>query len=120
MSPTPTEIVERYFRAMAAGQSAQEELLSLFTEDAVYVEPFAGPTRTHEGLPAIRACIEASWAYAPPDLRLQVDRIDARGAEVLALWTCTSPAFPAPVRGEDRYEIRAGRIARLEVRIVGS
>ena len=120
MTPSPTEVVERYLRAMAAGQPAQDQLLALFTDDAVYVEPFAGPTRTHAGLAAIRAAVEASWATAPPDLRLHVDRIDAEGAEVRAAWTCTSPVFPAPVRGEDRYTIRAGLIARLEVRIMGT
>ena len=114
----PRAVVDAYFRAMQQGQHGQEDLLALFTEDAVYIEPFSGPTRTHTGLPAIRACVEASWAYSPPDLRLTVDRVDVDGAQVRARWTCTSPVFPAPVHGEDRYVVREGRIARLEVQIL--
>lgn len=35
-------LVERYFRAMQRGQEGEEELVALFAEDAVYVEPFSG------------------------------------------------------------------------------
>lgn len=117
MSEAPAKVVERYFKAMAAGQPAQEDLLALFAEQAVYTEPFTGAARTHRGLPAIRAAIEASWANTPPDLRLEVQRIDADGDRVQAEWTCSSPVFPAPVRGVDRYRIRAGRIEELVVEI---
>ena len=119
MTQDAREVVDAYFRAMQRGQHGQEELLALFADDAVYIEPFTGTSRTHVGLAAIRACVEASWAYSPPDLRLEVDRVDVDGPRVQTRWTCTSPAFPAPVHGEDRYLVRSGRIAHLEVRILG-
>lgn len=115
----PRAVVDAYFRAMQQGQIGQEALLALFADDAVYTEPFTGTPRTHEGIRAIRACVEASWAYSPPGLVLAVDRVDVDGARVLARWTCSSPAFTAPVKGQDRYLIRDGKIARLEVEIVG-
>lgn len=118
MPAEPRAVVDRYFKAMQSGRERQEDLLALFAEDAVYIEPFAGPTRTHVGLAAIRRCIEASWSYAPPDLRLTVDRIDVDGTTVRAWWTCSAPAFAAPVRGEDRYQIREGKIVHLEVRLL--
>ena len=120
MSESTRALIDSYFEAMQAGRAAEADLLALFTDDAVYVEPFSGETRTHEGKEQIRACLRASWEGAPPDLTLHVNRIDIDGATVSADWTCESPAFDAPVRGRDEYLIRDGRIARLEVRFVSS
>lgn len=115
MNMLPRDVVDAYFRAMQTGAEAATDLFSLFAEDAVYIEPFGGESRTHAGLPAIQACLRESWTRVPPDLKLAVDRIDVDGAVVTSLWTCTSPAFPGPVRGRDVCTVRDGRIARLEV-----
>jgi uncharacterized protein (TIGR02246 family) len=106
------ELIERYFRAMQRGPEAEDELVALFAEDAVYVDAFGGGV--HEGREAIRAWLDGSWSDAPADLRLTVERIDAAGEEVVAHWTCHAPAFAGPARGRDRFTVRDGRIARLE------
>ncbi|MEO0602824.1 MAG: nuclear transport factor 2 family protein [Myxococcota bacterium] len=111
----PVEVVETYFRAMQRGAQAAEELFALFAEDAVYIEPFSGETRTHTGKPAIERYLTASWDQAPPDLELQVDRVDLDGEIVVSEWTCRSPALPRPFRGRDRCTVQEGRIQRLEV-----
>jgi ketosteroid isomerase-like protein len=110
-------IVERYFKAMQRGPGGEDDLLALFADDAVYVEPFGGDQAPHVGTAEIRAWLKASWDSAPPELVLRVDRVQVDGDQVQADWTCTSPALPEPVRGVDRYTIRGGRIARLETRL---
>ncbi len=117
---TPVEVVTAYFEAMATGASAAKELLALFARDAVYTEPFSGETRTHRGRDAIAAYMESSWATAPPDMTLNLDRIDIDGEVVVSLWTCSSPAFPAPVRGRDRCVVQGGLITNLEVKLLDS
>ena len=106
------DLVERYFSAMQRGRLGEEDVLALFTEDAVYAEPFSGGV--HTGLDAIRAWLSASWESAPRDLRLIVDRVEAAGDVVEAEWTCESPDFAQPARGHDRFTVRHGKIARLE------
>lgn len=110
------QTVERYFRAMQAGQAGEEELLALFTDDAVYIEPFTnnGRPSTHDGKPAIRAWLANEGRMRPDDMELTVDRIDMEHGRLRAEWTCTSAAFPGPMRGRDVYELRDGKIARLE------
>lgn len=117
-SPQDRALVDRWFEAMRAGADGEERLLALFAEDAVYVEPFAGSSRTHSGKSAIRACFAASWEDAPPDMTLTVDRVDMDGGAVRSLWTCESPVFPGPMRGEDRYTFEDGHITRLETRFL--
>jgi ketosteroid isomerase-like protein len=109
-------LVERYFRAMQRGQEGEEELVALFAEDAVYVEPFSDEQAPHVGRAEIQVWLHASWDRSPPELTLRVDRVRVDGDLVEADWTCTSPALPAPIEGVDRYTIRDGRIARLETR----
>lgn len=112
----PKAVVERYFEAMRAGASGGGELLALFADDAVYIEPFGGEERTHVGKKDIEACFRGGWEATPPDLRLEVRRIDVDGDTVRSEWTCTSPAFDAPVKGIDVCVVRDGLIRRLEVR----
>ena len=109
-------VVERYFRAMQRGREGEQELVALFAEDAVYVEPFGGDQAPHVGRAEIQAWLHASWDASPPELTLRVDRVRVDGAQVEADWTCSSPALPAPIEGVDRYTIRDGRITRLETR----
>jgi ketosteroid isomerase-like protein len=109
------ETLERYFHAMQRGPDGEEELVALFAEDAVYIEPFGG--QQHIGRDAIRAWLHASWRERPPGMRLTVDRLDVVEQTVEASWTCESDAFRRPARGRDRFTIRDGRIARLESRL---
>ncbi len=93
--------------------------MALFADDAVYVEPFGGETRTHVGKDAIRASLRAGWANHLPEMTLTLHRVDVEGAALRMEWTCASSAFPAPMRGTDRFVLRDGKIARLETRILG-
>lgn len=107
-------VVEAYFRAMQAGAAGGDEMMVLFAEDAVYVEPFTGQARTHTGRAAIRQNFIDSQRYAPPDMRLTLDRVDLAGDQIRSEWTCTSPAFPHPMHGQDLWTLRDGKIIRLE------
>ncbi len=115
MTGNATELVRRYFDAMQTGADAEEDLMALFSEDAVYSTPFGEKPVTVQGREAIRSTFRASWENPPPGLEVVVDRIEADGDRVVSYWTCTSPAFPAPVTGTDRYTVRDGLIAELHV-----
>jgi ketosteroid isomerase-like protein len=119
MTVQPRAVVERYFGAMKRGADAEDDLLDLFAADAVYSEPFSGEQREFEGRPAIVQCFRDGWQGTPTDLELTVERIDVEGQVVTSHWTCTSPAFPAPVKGRDVCTVRDGLIQHLDVRIVG-
>lgn len=114
VEPSATAVVERYVQAMRVGAAAETEMMALFTEDAVYVEPFSGQPRTHVGREAIRATMREGWRTPLPDMRLTIERIDLDGGQVRCAWLCRSPALPAPVHGQDLYTLRDGQIARLE------
>lgn len=109
-------IVERYFAAMRRGSGAETELLELFDPEAVYTEPFTSDEPAI-GLEAIRARFRQGWKQPLPELELDVLTLEVDGARAVSTWECRSPALPGPVRGEDRYEFRDGRIARLDVRM---
>ena len=112
------DVVERYFAAMRRGAEAENEMMELFADDAVYVEPFSGETRTSIGREAIRATLRSGWEFPLPDLKLTVDEITIEPGQATAAWTCESPALPGPIRGRDRYVIKRGEIARLEVELI--
>ncbi len=112
------EVVNRYYSAMRKGSEAEEELLALFADDATYVEPFTSDEPA-VGVDAIRERLRAGWANPLPDLELDVLSLEIDGREGRSTWECRSPALPSPVRGEDIYEIRGGKITRLEVRLLG-
>jgi len=108
--------VEDLFKAMQAGPEGEEAMLSLFTDDAVFVEPFSGPPQTHTGKAAIRQSFRDQWKNPLPDLKLVLDRVDFDGRQVRAEWTCTSPVFESPMRGYDLFTLDgAGKIKRLEI-----
>lgn len=110
------DTVEKYFNAMQRGSEGEDELLALFADDAVYHEPFGG--QTLNGRDAIGDWIRASRDQAPPDLVINVERIDVVGEVVEATWTCESPIFVTPTRGRDRFTIRGGKIERLESEVL--
>jgi hypothetical protein len=109
------KVIEDLFHAMQVGPAAEETLLSLFTDDAVFVEPFTGRAQTHSGKPAIRASLAPMWQNRAPDLALALDRVDLDGDGLRAEWTCTSSVMPGPMRGYDLLTIRSGKISRLEI-----
>lgn len=104
---------------MQAGKAAEDSLMALFTEDAILTEPFSGEPRTHQGLAAVHHSFRCTREHPVPDVRLEVYRIDLDGARLRAEWRCTAPAFPSPIRGHDVFDIRGGKIARLEIVVTG-
>ncbi|MEM8902478.1 MAG: nuclear transport factor 2 family protein [Actinomycetota bacterium] len=114
---THGRVVERYFAAMRVGAAAEDELLALFTDEAVYAEPFTGEEGPAVGREAIRDRLRSGWATPLPDLELDVISVEVAGDRATSTWECRSPVFPSPVRGIDEYEFADGRISRLVVRI---
>ena len=111
------DVLDRYYTAMRRGAEAEEAMLALFADDAVYAEPFSGqPPAT--GIEAIRARLRQGWEVPLPDLELEVLEVRVAGSEARSLWECRSPALPGPMRGEDHYQIVDGRITRLDVRLL--
>lgn len=109
------DVIERIFKAMQTGLEAEEDMMALFADDAVFTEPFSGEPQTHEGKPAIRKCFIDMWSEPGPDMELTVDRVDLDDDKIIAEWTCTSPAFSEPMRGMDKFRIKDGLIQYLEV-----
>ncbi|MFN8526387.1 MAG: nuclear transport factor 2 family protein [Chloroflexota bacterium] len=107
--------VDQFFRAMQAGATHADQMMSLFSDDAVYVEPFTGQPATHAGKAEIRAVFEAGWQNPLPDMRINVDWVELKGDTVEAGWTCFSPALPnGSGSGVNWFTIRDGLIVRLE------
>ncbi len=113
----PEEIIDSYFRAMRQGPSGQADLLALFADEAVYHEPFVAPETPAIGRQAIGDRLRTAWEDPPPDMQLDVLQVDVDGSRAEVHWECRSPAFPAPVKGVDRYRFEAGRISELRVSI---
>lgn len=111
------ELIDRYYAAMRVGAAAEDEMLRLFTADAVYAEPFSGRPDAAVGIDAIRDRLRAGWAQPLPDMELDMLTLELSADSATCTWECRSPVFPAPVRGQDVYTFRDGRIARLEVTI---
>jgi hypothetical protein len=112
------DVVVRYYASMRRGAEAETEMMALFADDAVYVEPFSGTVRVSEGLDAIRAALREGWAHPLPELEITVDEIVIEPGVATAAWTCASPALPSPVAGRDRYSVADGKITRLEVELI--
>ena len=111
------EIINRYFAAMRRGAEAEHEMMSLFADDAVYVEPFSGLSTPACGKEEVRARLQMGWEHPLPQLELDVLSVEVAGGTATSSWECRSSSFPAPVRGTDRYQFVDGLIARLEVTI---
>jgi len=113
------QVIQQMSEAMQAGEPAKETLVGLFTEDAVFIEPFSGAPQTHNGIEAIRArTYEMVQQPRPPDFTLKVDQVTTEDGELVAYWTCTSAAMPGPMKGRDQLKIREGRIAFLKIEIL--
>lgn len=119
MSTSEQTIVNRFFSAMQVGATAETEMMNLFHDDAVYIEPFTGRARTHSGKLAIRACLREGWRNPLPDMQIDIDALTLQGAEVIVQWTCRSPGLPGGAgKGENRFTLQDGLIVRLETRII--
>src|ERR1700687_5859619 len=102
---------------MQAGPGGLEELVSLFADEAVYVEPFSGQPQVHSGKAEIRAFFEYALEHHLNGARLTLDRLDLDAGRLRSEWTCEIPAMPAPMRGFDLLTLREGRITRLETTV---
>lgn len=117
VSASDRNLIEQVTAAMQAGPDGKEEMMALFTDDAVMVEPFAGRPQTHVGKEAVRTrYYEMVAEPRPPDFRLMLDRLDSDGEHVISEWTCTSAVLPAPMQGVSTYTIHEGKIKRLDIR----
>jgi ketosteroid isomerase-like protein len=115
------EVVERLFRAMAAGPSGEEPMMALFADDAVLVEPFTGVPREHVGKDAIRrAYRELFHEPPPPDMRLTLHRVERDGDSIEAHWSCTASTYASDRLGVDHFTVRDGFIRRLSIVITQS
>lgn len=115
VSTKERQVIENVFRFMQTGPTAEKELLSLFAEDGVLVEPFTGQMQTHEGKAAIKASLVPMWANQAPDMKILLDRVDLQGQTIRAEWTCTASVMPGPIRGYDLFQIKNGIINRMEI-----
>ena len=109
--------VEQYLAAMQAGPGGLEELVGLFEDDAVYVEPFTGQSQVHSGKAEIRAFFENALQQHLRDVQLTLDRLDMDSGRLRSEWTCELGATSATMRGFDLLTLRDGRIARLETTV---
>lgn len=116
MSPSDRSLVETYFKAMQAGADGEADMLSIWADDGVYVEPFTGQgqRREHAGKEAIHAFFKQSYDAHMTPVRITLDRLDVDGDKLRSEWTCLMPGMPE-FSGHDLYTIRDGKIARLEV-----
>jgi ketosteroid isomerase-like protein len=110
-------VVERYLAAMQAGPGGLDDLVALFEDDAVYVEPFTGQPQVHTGKAEIRAFFEGALESHLRDVHLTLERLDLDGDRLRSVWTCDLPALSAQMRGFDLVTLNAGRIARLETTV---
>lgn len=111
-------LIAEYYAAMRIGAEAEDSIMALFTEDAVYSDPFGDTTDRAEGIDAIRDRFAAGWSFNPPDLVLDVLTVEIDGNRASATWECRSTAFPQPMQGRDEYRFRNGRIAELHVQLL--
>ena len=117
VSRSHQQVIEDTSRAMQAGPAGEATILSLFAEDAVWVEPYTGQRRTHAGKDAIRAALRQMWQQpSPPGFAITTERMDAAGPSVRVDWKCTCDGFPELMRGYSLYTISpANLIERLEL-----
>ena len=116
VSATDRSTVERYLASMQAGPNGLEDLIGLFADEAVYVEPWTGMPQVHTGKAEIRNFFQQALEQMQ-GARLTLDRLDIDGSRLRSEWTCHLPSAPKPMRGFDLLSLREGRIVRLETTV---
>ena len=120
MTEIAPEIIGRFFTAMQTGAASEAQMMALFADDAVYVEPFTGAPAMHRGKAAIRQALSAGWRNPLPDMTITVDDVEVDGQTVTARWTCRSPGLPGGQgSGVNVFTLQGGLIGRLETRLGG-
>ncbi len=115
MSETAKALIDGYYAAMRRGPEAEPDIMAVFADDIVYVEPFTSPDEPAVGVDAVLARLRTGWERPLPDLELEVHAIEIRGDTATTRWECRSPALPGPARGTDTYTFADGKITRLVV-----
>jgi SnoaL-like protein len=110
-------LVAQYLAVMQSGAGGIDQLVELFEDEAVYVEPFSGQPQVHTGRAEIRAFFEEALEDHLRGVRLTLDRLDLDGGRLRSEWTCVVPALPGPMRGFDLLTLRDGLITRLETTV---
>lgn len=118
MARDAKSVVEEYFKLMHGAGPQNMEFLKTFAADAVLVEPFSGKPQTHRGIKAIEASFRTTWQYQPmPNFQIRMGQVEVAGDRVRAEWTCTWDGLGAAMKGVDDFEVRDGKIARMEVTV---
>jgi len=114
LTDVPRE-VSNFFLAMQAGKTGAAALAACFDDEAVYVEPFSGTLRRHEGKQAIMRAMQEGWEFPMPDRHITIDTVKAAGAEISVAWTCYASVLPGGRgSGVNRFRMRDGLIVSLE------
>ena len=100
---------------MQRGPDGIDALVELLADDAVWVEPFTGGV--YEGRTAIQAFLRSPQG-PQPNMQITIERIDVGADAVTTAWVVESSTFAKPLRGQDRFTIRDGKIARLETTLL--
>lgn len=116
VQPEKRQVINELFRIRQLGPAGEEAIAGLFDANAIFIEPFLGVSRTHEGLDRIRDAFR-EILRAEEGAALTVDQVNADPFRLRAAWTCISPEFPTPMRGVDWFLIRNGKIAELEITV---
>jgi hypothetical protein len=71
MNDDANSVAQQYYNAMRRKAEGAEDLIGLFGQDAVYVEPFSnmGQATSHTGKDEIAAFIRAMPQNTPPDMK---------------------------------------------------
>jgi len=118
MAQEPKTVVEEYFGLMHGAGPDNMAFLKTFAADAVLVEPFSGKPLTHTGIKAIETSFRTTWQYQPmPNFQIRIGQVEVAGERVRAEWSCTWEGLPGWMRGVDDFEVRGGKIARMEVTV---
>lgn len=118
MARDARSVAEEYFKLMHGAGPQNMEFLKTFADDAVLVEPFSGKPQTHRGIKAIEASFRTTWQYQPmPNFQIRMGQVEVAGERVRAEWTCTWDGLGGSMKGVNDIEVRAGKIARMEITV---
>lgn len=118
MNRLPLEITN-FFLAMQSGPHGMELLASLFSEDAIYSEPFSGRAEPHKGRAAIVAAFNESRSDAFNDTVINLGAVELDGETITVRWTCISQAIPGGRgSGTNVFTLKNGLIESLVTTLI--